>query len=190
MRIINFCVSLMFVSLVAGCQAYHLSPRTDLSPELHAKAIYDDLKKSDLIPAESSGNEIAAFPAFSTLLNYVYKLEASKGGKDQEEALGAISTELQNTGYFSKVYFQTKQPGAYVQYQLVTSDQVSVAPRETNTSDPLIMPLGIYYVWAERKGVVTSKKSQRDIIRREIRIDIEEVIPDSREDNNAKQPSQ
>lgn len=73
----------------------------------------------------------------------------------------------------SKVTFRTiPADGAYIAYQLITSDKLEGVDNPTKTEATI--PVGIYYIWSERGGLRTSDRLLKTIIRERLRITIPE----------------
>ncbi len=64
---------------------------------------------------------------------------------------------LHSLGILTSVQFTTASEGASVFYQALSSDSSICAPELTNTGLTTI-PIGLYKVWTEREGKVSSRK--------------------------------
>jgi hypothetical protein len=112
-----------------------------------------------------------------------YDFVAGKGtnlNSDNEEVLKAIqdlNLGLKQISLQSHVSVHTKEPGARVVYRLIGGGDSLQLNELTNHAEDDI-PVGLYFVWAERNGHVTSPKTAKfKIIQTRTSIDLEESKP-------------
>lgn len=74
----------------------------------------------------------------------------------------------------SRVTFKTSKPGAVVRYRLFASNETERLGKKTDTTQDI--PIGIYWVWAERDGHETSRKEAWRIVEEVKTIEIDEVL--------------
>src|SRR5262249_15978898 len=95
--------------------------------------------------------------------------------KELWDAAKSLSTALSQTSLQSHVSVRTQKPGARVWYSLIGRDKPTPFNQLTNdTADD--MPIGLYYIWAERDGKPTSSKEiVFRIIQKKVPVDVVEV---------------
>jgi hypothetical protein len=111
----------------------------------------------------------------------VYDFHAGSGdnlNSNAEEILKALkdlNTGLGQTSLQSHLSVRTKKPGARVWYRLIGGDDSHQINQLTNRAEDDI-PVGFYFVWAERSGRLTSSKTGVfRIIRAKATVDLEET---------------
>lgn len=82
---------------------------------------------------------------------------------DSDVGMVELVQAMVNSGYTSAVQFTTSTPGALVKYRLVTANSATTVPGATNQAD-VDLPIGYYYVWAERDGQPSSSPDERYLI--------------------------
>lgn len=159
-------------SQVASLQTQRVMPTaSDISPQTMLK----ELRKRGIDPLSSDA------PHNLRVAYISYEFQAGQGknlNSNQEEiskALQQLNEGLSGTSLFSQVRVRTKAPGARVWYALVGSGSAHPFSQLTNDSDDKL-PIGIYFVWSERAGKVTSSKLiPFRIIEAQTSVDIEEI---------------
>jgi hypothetical protein len=134
-----------------------------------------ELKARGIDPLDSNANH-------NLRLAYIsYEFEAGQGKnlnsnqEDISKALEKLNTGLAETALSSHVKVRTPRPGARVWYTLVGSGGKHPFNQLTNNSED-DLPIGIYFIWSEREGKVTSSKQiPFRIIQAAISVDLEET---------------
>ena len=151
-------------------------PRSDPS-DLSPGAVREELK------VRGVDLSAASTPRALRDASVEYDFVAGKGqnlNSDHEQVLKAIkdlNMGFKQTSLQSHVAVHTKKPGARVMYRLIGGgDSLQFNQLTNNTEDDV--PIGLYFVWAERNGHPTSPKtSPFKLIKARISIDLEEINP-------------
>ncbi len=151
-----------------------VEPASDSSPEERASRIYQALERGGILD-ETQIRSTGGSELFEGAPDRVREaLIAVSGSRAHNEDLMALlADELRALGHRSEVSFKTARPGAFVKYRFISEEHATTFPDDTDTT-PRLMPFGIYYIWTERQGVVTSPRdAQYDITetREEITLD-------------------
>lgn len=86
-----------------------------------------------------------------------------------------LSVALAASSLQATVRVRTALPGARVRFRLVGRTLEQMFPRLTNDSEDQL-PIGLYYIWAERNNVATSsRKGIFRIVQSHLTIDLEEI---------------
>jgi len=111
----------------------------------------------------------------------VYDFQAGPGNnlnsnaEDILKALKDLNAGLGQTSLQSHLFVQTKNAGARVWYRLIGGDDSHQINQLTNHAEDDI-PVGFYFVWAERSGRPTSSKtSVFRIIKSKATVELEET---------------
>ncbi len=84
---------------------------------------------------------------------------STSASEDSEDSID-LARHLAATGLTSEVSFRTTMPGATIRYRLLCKSEAETAALKTN--DALeTLPIGLYFVWAERNGQPSSKHRYR-----------------------------
>jgi hypothetical protein len=111
------------------------------------------------------------------LVQYDFQAGGANLNSNSEEILKAIkelNSNLGKTALLSHVTVQTTRPGARIYYQLIGREDAHAIGQLTNHADD-DLPIGLYFIWAERDGSATSSKVIPFRVIKEVEpIDIEE----------------
>lgn len=119
---------------------------------------------------QSSANDL-------TLAFIRYDADCRKGIIFSEDSASVreFNAVFANTAINSFVKVRTAEPGARIKCQLIGTQSVLTLPQLTNNAQDKI-PIGFYFIWAERGDKVTSQREQFRIIQPKVILDVEEVL--------------
>lgn len=173
-------ITILFVFLLCG-SAIFVSAGQELQRELTpnraniARAILSRLEQK--VEVKSKGYiknvEMEKINTFYKQWEETHS-ESSWGKFTNEATKAAEKWSIASSVKIETLKNNIPQGGANIKYQLSGSNQVKTAKGLTPTTE-YFLPIGIYHIWAERNGKVTSdRKSEYQILRENEKVEVNE----------------
>lgn len=139
--------------------------------DLSATAISADLKARGSDPLLGSTDLRRAFVRYNLALGGGHNL--NPGSEDAAKSARALNAAMGELKLTSDVQVHTARPGARIRYKLIGENEVGAFAQLSNAAKDDLR-IGIYLIWAERGGSVTSAPMQLRIIKPHVPIELEE----------------
>lgn len=144
--------------------------------------ILASLKKSGFIKSVYlSDDSTGVLPQHNVeILQAVKEIREATSPGEAEKALVNFSNKLQQTDYRSSVTFVTKRNnktvhGARIRYKAIGRKLIHSVAELSTSKKATMLPIGIYYFWAERNGAQTSERLTLSVVEKKKVIDLVET---------------